>query len=235
MALHAARRLGRADDDHAVAGLDRLLPARDDHPVAPDDARDLGVRGDHRAPQGLADDLVGLGSDRHVELDHEHLTLGEDVGLPRSRNSDDARDRIRRLELGRDDEVDVELALPPDFEVLDVLRPDDRSSTGREPFGEDAGDDVDLVTGGARDHEVGSDNPCLLENAAARTVTLERQDLVPVGERAELGRIGIDHGDRVLAVERLDDGRPDLACPDDEDLHRRRLCIISAMQFRTRQ
>ena len=178
----------------------------------------------------MPDDLVGLGSDWHVELDHEYLTLGEDVGLSRSRNSDDARDRVRRLELGGDDEVDVELALPPDFEVLDVLRSDDRARTRREPLGKDAGDDVDLVAGRACDHEIGPVDPGLLENAAASTVALESQDVVPVGERAELGRIGVDHGHRVLVVERLDDRRPDLAGPDDEDLHRRRLCIISSMQ-----
>ena len=62
----------------------------------------------------------------HVELDHLDLAVGEDVRLPRRRDADDARDRVRGLELGRDDEVDVELALAPDLEVLDVRRSDDR-------------------------------------------------------------------------------------------------------------
>ena len=53
-------------------------------------------------------------------------------------------------------------------------------------------------------------DPRLLENAPARAVALHRQDVVPVREGAEPGWIGVDHGDRVLATERLDDRCADL-------------------------
>ncbi len=48
-----------------------------------------------------------------VELDDLHLPLCEDVGLSRGGDADRGRDRMRSFELGRDDEVDVQLALSP--------------------------------------------------------------------------------------------------------------------------
>ena len=121
-------RLGRADHDDPVARLDRLVAARDHDLVAPDDRGDAGVGRDLRLAQRHAEEArIGLGGD--VELDELHLPIGEDVRLARRRDGDRARDRIRRLDLGRDDEVDVELALAPDLEVLGVRGADD----GRRP------------------------------------------------------------------------------------------------------
>ena len=68
---------------------------------------------------------VGLERLLDVELDELHLAVREDVRLPRGRHADRPRDRVRRLELGGDDEVDVELALAPDLEVLGVRRAHD--------------------------------------------------------------------------------------------------------------
>ena len=55
----------------------------------------------------------GLAPPFDVELDDLHLPLCEDVCLPRGGNADRRRHRVRRFELGRDDEVDVQLALSP--------------------------------------------------------------------------------------------------------------------------
>ena len=46
---------------------------------------------------------------RHVELDDLHLALGEHVGLSGRREADVRGDRLRRLELRGDHEVDVDL------------------------------------------------------------------------------------------------------------------------------
>ena len=134
----------------------------------------------------------------NVELDHQHQALGEHIGLPCGGDPDEPRDRVGRLELGGDHEVDVELALAPDLEVLDVLRSHDRARVGRESLGEDPGDDVHLVARRAGDNEIGFRDPCVLENASTGPVALRRQDVVPVRERAESGGIGVHHGDRVL-------------------------------------
>ena len=128
------RRVGRADDDDAVADLDRLVAARDDNRVAADDARDLRVGRDRGLSQRHADHA---GPSSIVELDDLHLAVGEDVGLPRRRHADDPRDGERRLALGRDDEVDVELALLPDLEVLLVRRAHDGLRLRRELLRED--------------------------------------------------------------------------------------------------
>ena len=59
-----------------------------------------------------------------VELADLHLAVGEHVGLAGGRHAEDAADRVRGLELGGDDEVDVELALAPELDVLDARRAD---------------------------------------------------------------------------------------------------------------
>ena len=146
--------------------------------LVPDDARDLGVGREHGVLQRGADDLFEalVGGDRllDVELDDLHLSVREDVGLARRRNADRLRHRERRLALRRDDPVHVELALPPDVEVLLVPGPDDRARIRREPPREHRDDDVDLVARGARDHERGVFEPRLLEHSPAGAVRLDR-------------------------------------------------------------
>jgi hypothetical protein len=163
-------RRGRADDDDPVAGLDRLDATRRNNPLAADDRRHLGVGRDPCLAEPAPDDVLeraapwplcgflGRLHDRDVsglelvrrrddvELDDLHLSIGEDVGLPRCRDSDRAQYRMRGLVLGRDHEVDVELPFAPHFEVLDVCRPDDRLGLGGEPAREDRGDHVGFVT-----------------------------------------------------------------------------------------
>ncbi len=190
--------------------------------------RDLRVRRDDGVLQQPADRRVRLRAPRNVELDHQDLALGEDVGLPRRRNADDPCNRVRRLELRGHDEVDVELSLSPDLEVLDVLRADDRPRFGSEPLGEDPGDDVDLVALGTGDHEVGVLDPGLQQAPSAGAISFEREDVVAIRERAQPNRVGVDDGDRVLGSERLDDRRPDLPGPDHENPHAGGLCIIGA-------
>ena len=155
---------------------------------------------------------------RHLELDHQHLALGEDVGLAGRRNADDAGDRVRGLELRRDDEVDVELPSPPDLEVLDVGRAHDRLRRG-DLLREHGGDEIDLVPRRRRDDEVGVGHTRIGENAPARGVPGERHHVEAIGERREPGAVLVDDGHGVLEVQRLDDRGPDLAGSEDDDLH----------------
>ena len=54
------------------------------------------------------------------------LPSAKDVGLARRGEADDAGDRVSGLQLGRDHEVDVDLALPPGLQQLHARRADDR-------------------------------------------------------------------------------------------------------------
>lgn len=90
----------RADHDHAVTRLDRLVTAGHDHPVSPDDGCHLRVDRDLRILQLPPDRLSRRRALRYVELDHQHLALGEDIRLACRRDADDPGDRVRRLELG---------------------------------------------------------------------------------------------------------------------------------------
>ena len=136
---------GRADDDEPVARVDHRVAVRDRHRVSADLAHDPRVARDEAAlPERLAEH-VGVRELRDLELDHLHLTVGEDVGLQGGRNADHAGDRVRRLDLGRDDEVDVEPTLAPELDVLDVRRPDHRRRARCLDPGEGRGDEVRLV------------------------------------------------------------------------------------------
>ena len=75
-----------------------------------------------RLAQRRAEHVAAPPAPVDVELDDLDLAVGEHVGLPCRRHADRARDGVRGLlELGRDDEVDVELTLAPDLDVLDVV------------------------------------------------------------------------------------------------------------------
>ena len=215
--------LRRADHDDAVAGAEivsspRGITTASSRMIAA--TRESG--GSVRLAQRCAEQArVGLLGD--VELDHLHLPLGEGVRLARRRDADRPRDRVRRLDLGGDDEVDVELALPPDLEVLGVRRADDRRRPVRAGLRDHRRDDVRLVARRARDQEVGLGDPSLGQDAAAGAVALQRGDVVALRDRGQPLLVEVDHGQLVLVVERLDDRRADLAGADDEDLHRRRV------------
>src|SRR4029079_10884157 len=93
-------------------------------------------------------------------------------------------------------EVDVEAALAPEVDVLDVRGADhDRRARRLGPGGR-AGGEVDLVSRGARDEEVCAARPRLLDRAAARPVRLDRDDVVAVGEglQAPADRAGTPWG-----------------------------------------
>ncbi len=124
-ALHSFAGPRRADDDDPVAGADLVVAAGEHRLVAADDRGDLRVRGDRRVAERDADDL-GRRVLLDVELADLHLAVREDVRLSRGRDADDAADRVRRLELGPDDEVDVELALAPEVDVLGARGADHR-------------------------------------------------------------------------------------------------------------
>ncbi len=235
-------RVGRADDDDSVPGLDGLVPARHQHPVPADDAGHLRVGGnarlakrtpDHmlvRARQGPlssalgslgegdAGEVLGTALARDIELDDLHLTVGEDVGLLSGRHADGARDGVRRLELGGDHEVHLDLVFLPGLDVLRVRGPHDRLRLG-ELLRQRSGDEVDLVPRRAGDHEVRSGDAGVLEDAARGPVPSDRANVVPVGERLQPGRIEINHRDVVLLVQRLADGGADLAGSEEDDLH----------------
>ena len=84
---------------------------------------------------------------------------------------------------------------------------------------ERAGDEVHFVARRAGDEEVGVPRARLRDRPPARAVRLDRADVEAVRERLEAVAYDVDHGQVMLVVERLDDGRADLPCTDDDDLH----------------
>ena len=123
------------------------------------------------------------------------------------------------LDLRRDDEVDVELPLAPELDVLDVRGADHGGRPGRLEPRERACDEVRLVARRAGEYEVGVAHACVGERAPAGAVGLERRDVEALADHGEAGRIEVENGHVVLAVESLHDRRPHLAGADDEDLH----------------
>ena len=212
------RRLGRADHDDPVAGPDHVVAARKAHLLAADDRGDARVGGKLRVAHRHADD-TRVRALVDVELDELHLTFGEQVGLARRRDADRARDRVGGLDLRGDDEVDVELPLPPHLEVLRIRRPDDRRRPPGACLRDHRGDDVGLVSRGAGDQEVGVGDPRTREDAPARPVPLDRCHVVPRRERRQPRFVQVEHRQLVLLVQRLDDRRSDLARADHEDVH----------------
>ena len=154
-----------------------------------------------------------------VELDDLHLSLREDVGLTGGGNADDPADRVSGLELGADDEVDVQLTDAPQLHVLDVGRADHRRRASGLATREHAGDEIDLVARGAGDDEVGVLHPGRGQNAPTRPVALDGYDVVTLRERGEPRGLGVEHRDLVIVVECFDDRETDLARSDEEDPH----------------
>ena len=62
----------------------------------------------------------------------------------------------------------------------------------------------------------------------AAAVSLDCGDALALRQLAQALVIDVDDGQLVLAVKRLDDGRPDLPCADYEDLHCRAKGIVRA-------
>jgi hypothetical protein len=156
---------------------------------------------------------------RNLELDHLYLPIGEDVGLPGRRDADDAGYGQRGLELGGDDEVDVEKTLTPDSEVLLVGDAGDRLRIGGEPAGEQAGDEIDLVVRGAGDEEVGGGDTSVLEHAPVGAVALDSRHAGGLDQLVQALVIAVDDRELVLAGQSLEDRRSHLPGSDYEDLH----------------
>ena len=106
-------------------GLDLRVAAHEDRPAVADDRRRCATRPAAARPRSVAA-TTSLAPSRHVELDDLDAPLREHVGVPRRRHADRRRRRPRGLQLGGDDEVDVEPALAPDIDVIRALRTHDR-------------------------------------------------------------------------------------------------------------
>ena len=195
-----------------------LVAARQRHRPLADDRRHARVGRDHGIAERLAEDLRArtLGD---VVLDDLDLALGEHVRLHRRADADHPGDRVGRLDLGRDDEVDVELPLAPELDVLDVGGADHGGRLGCLEPRERARDEVRLVARRAGEHEVGVAHARVGQSAPAGAVRLQRRDVEALADRGEAGRIEVENGHVVLAVESLHDRRSHLAGADDEDLH----------------
>ena len=126
---------------------------------------------------------------------------------------------MRRLELGADDEVDVELTAAPELDVLHVRRADHRRRARSLAPREHARDQIHLVPGGAGEDEICRSDSGASEVAPAGPVSLVRRDVVAIGDRLEPRHLRVENGDLVIRVESLENGRTDLACPDEEDPH----------------
>ena len=153
-----------------------------------------------------------------VVLHDLHLAAGEHVGLHRRRQADDARDRVA---VSISEETTKSTSRRPSrhssmYSMLEVRMT--VVARGASILANVAATrlassrDVHAITRSA------SATPASAR-AAARAVRLDRDDVVPVGERRQPPRVEIDHGQVVLGVERLNDRGADLARADDEDLH----------------
>jgi hypothetical protein len=127
-----------------VAVADVVVASGENRLARADDRRHLRVLGHRCIPERNADD-VGRRVLVDVELADLHLPVGEHVGLTGRRDAEDATDRVRRLELGRDDEVHVELSFAPQLDVLDARGADDRGRALRLAPREHSRDEVHLV------------------------------------------------------------------------------------------
>ena len=122
-----ARRLGRADHDDPVARRDHVVAARERHRVAADDRRGpASPPGSAHSRSGTADDrraraLAWTSNSTICTWPSAKTSVCRAAGTPI-----DAGDGVRGLELGGDDEVDVEPPLAPELDVLDVRRADHR-------------------------------------------------------------------------------------------------------------
>ena len=114
-----SRRSGRRPGStSSPRGSDRLVPA--------DDARDSRVGRERRLAQRDAEQ-ARVGCSRSTSNSTSCTCPSAKTSVCRAAgHADRPRDRVRRLELGRDDEVDVELALAPHLEVLGVRGAHDR-------------------------------------------------------------------------------------------------------------
>ena len=122
-----------------------------------------------------------------VELDDLDLAVGEDVGLARGREPERRRDRVGGLELGRDHEVDLEVALAPGVEVGGARAAHDRLRA-RQPLGEHRADEVGLLARAAADEQVGLLDARLADHLLGRAVALDRADVVAAARARRAGR-----------------------------------------------
>ena len=191
-----ARGLGRPDHDHAVAGLDRLVAARDDHAGRPWMMLATFESGGISASRSGWPTVSSDGRARPARRTRRSSTWpsaktsvccaaghADDAARSRSRSRARRRPRSRRRAGAR--------ARPPGTRRSACAR----SSRAGESARQDAGDDVGLVAGRAGDDEVGVRDPAP-GGAPARPVALDRQDVVPVRGARAAGRV--DHGDRAL-------------------------------------
>ena len=154
----------------------------------------------------------------HVELDDLDLAVGEDVGLAGGREPECGRDRVGGLELGRDHEVDLEVALAPGVEVGGARGADDRLRA-RQPLDQHRADEVGLLARAAADEQVGLLDAGLADHLLGRAVALDRADVVAARERGEPVGGDVDHRDLVLLVERVDQRAADVRRAEHDDLH----------------
>jgi hypothetical protein len=172
------RRGRRPDHHHPVARQDHLVTAGKDHAVAAHQSRDLRVGRDPRVAQRTTDQAVVRRFGGHVELDDLDLAVGEDVRVARGRQTEDRGDRIRRLQFGRDHEVDFELTLAPRLEVRRAGGADDRLGV-RHALEEHRADEVRLFPRAAPDEEVAAFSGRPLDDALGCAVALDRPDVEP--------------------------------------------------------
>ncbi len=160
--------------------------------------------GHDRVTERLAEDL-GARSLGDVVLDELHLAVGEHIGLHGRADADHARDRVGSLDLRRDDKIDIELALAPELDVLDIGRADHGRRLGCLEPGKRPGDEIGLIARRAGEHEVGVAHAGVREGAPAGAIRLERRDVEALADRGETGRVEVENGHVVLAVECRDD------------------------------
>ena len=165
-------------------------------------------------------DRVVAGLGRDVELDDLHAAVGEDVGLAGRRQTDDAGDRVRRLELRRDHEVDVDLAVrqassSSTLVVRTTVFAFERRLTriAQTRFASSRG-----LQASSRS---ASSTPRLAHDLARGAVALHGPHVVGVGERLQPGGIDVDDREVVLLVQRVDERAADVPGSQHDDLHAR--------------
>ena len=89
----------------------------------------------------------------------------------------------------------------------------------RELLHERRGDEIDLVAGGAGDHQCRPVDARLLEHPPRGAVSLHRPHVVAVRDGLQPGGVQVDDRDLVVFVQGLDDGCADLPGAEHDDLH----------------
>ena len=216
--LHLLHRLGRAHDDHLVAGLQLRVPSGHEHAPGALDRDDEGPARQVQAADG------GRGERRALlepVFEQPHDAAGEHLRIDRARSGDDALDVRGQLRLGPDHAIDPErgksAARTRAVEELGARLQADRLRVAQ-AVGQRAGHDVHLVEPGGRNEEVALGDARAGQDLLAGAAPEDELGVDRLEHVLDVG-ILVDDEDLVFGGEGSGQRRPDLTATDDDDAH----------------